>query len=104
MKSVILPFLLMLAACSPPVLFRVQTDEPVVSGSLQLNGKSANLMKNFDDAYWAKWNGSDASGKITLQFEDGASTTCIVGYVTNGMNEIQEYAVSRRVCKHVIKN
>ncbi|MGE3692861.1 MAG: hypothetical protein AB7F98_15915 [Novosphingobium sp.] len=79
-------------------MFRVQVDEPVVGGVLVLNGHSAKLMHNVDGAYWAKWNGSDASGTVEVQYPDGSKTICQVGYVTHGMIEPQEFVIERRKC------
>ena len=91
---------LCLTSCSPPVMFSVDADEPIEGGTLTLNGYSANLMKNVDGAYWAKWNGSDADGRIEIIFPDGGTTTCRVGYVTQGMN-VQEFTVRGRKCEQV---
>ena len=93
--------LLIAVSCSEPVMFSVNVDEQIVGGTLILNGRSARLMKNLDGAYWAKWNGSDASGRIEILYPDGGSITCNVGYVTNGMRDIQMFSVTDRVCQQV---
>jgi len=89
------------AGCSPPVMFRVQADEPIESGRLILNGRSADLMRNVDGAYWAKWDGADASGQIELFFAGGRTVRCEIGYVTNGLIEVQEFVVESRRCRQV---
>lgn len=86
-----------LSACSPPVMFSVTVDEEVRSGTLTLNGASAPLMENVDGAYWAKWDGSDASGRIVVVFADGGTAVCDIGYVTHGMG-VQSYQVANRRC------
>lgn len=94
-----IPLGLLLAGCSPPVLFAVEVDEPIAGGSLTLNGHSAKLMRNVDGVYWAKWSGSDADGRIDVAFADGASASCRVGYVTRGMTEVQRFSVKARKCQ-----
>jgi hypothetical protein len=93
---------LFLMACSPPVMFRVEVDEPIDGGTLTLNGNSAALIKNADGAYWAKWDGSDASGRIEIVYPDGTKAVCTVGYVTNGLLEIQNFVVTDRQCNAVV--
>ena len=88
----------LLTSCSLPVMFSVAVDEPVLRGKLTLNGNSADLVKNFDGAYWAKWNGSDAAGTIDVVFPDGAVVTCRVGYVTQGMG-VQAFSIHDRHCE-----
>lgn len=101
-RAIVLALLMpLLAACQQPVMFSVSVDEPVKGGRLILNGKSANLMRNVDGHYWAKWNGADASGRIDIEFPDGSIASCRIGYVTNGMLEIQHYAVTDRLCAPV---
>ena len=100
MRPVLLLPVILLSACSPPVMFRVDVDEQVKGGTLTLNGNSADLMKNLDGNYWAKWNGSDADGDIRIVFPDGQTTTCHVGYVTQGMG-IQEFEIRHRQCEQV---
>ena len=78
-------------------MFRVYVDEPVAGSTLTLNGQSARLMNNVDGAYWAKWNGADAHGRIDITYPDGGKATCRIGYVTSGMG-IQNVSVRRRVC------
>jgi len=92
---------LFLEGCALPTMFSVSVDEPVKGGTLTLNGRSANLIHNIDGAYWAKWNGSDASGTIRVIFPDGKSTICRIGYVTPGMG-IQRFEVLNRRCNQVI--
>jgi hypothetical protein len=82
-------------------MFRVHVDEPILGGELVLNGRAARLMKNVDGAYWAKWSGSDASGEISIAYADGMSVKCTVGYVTNGMTDIQNFEVRRRRCEQM---
>ncbi len=91
--------LLSLAACSPPVMFSVSVDEPVEGGRLVLNGRSADLMQNVDGNYWAKWDGADAHGQIEIQYPDGTMTACEIGYVTNGLQNVQQFAVTDRTCE-----
>jgi hypothetical protein len=79
-------------------MFRVDVDEPIEHGKLTLNGNSADLMKNLDGAYWAKWSGSDARGTIEIVFPDGGATTCRVGYITNGMG-VQDFSIRNRRCE-----
>ena len=90
---------LLLASCSPPVLFAVEVDEPIKGGVLTLNGHSAKLMRNIDGRYWAKWDGPDADGRIDVKFVDGASASCRVGYVTNGMTDVQRFRIFARKCE-----
>ena len=90
-----------LSACSPPVMFSVSVDEEIRGGTLTLNGASAPLMHNIDGAHWAKWDGSDASGRIEVVFPDGAVTVCEIGYVTHGMLEVQAFAVVDRQCSQL---
>ena len=94
--------LLIAASCSMPVMFKVNVNERIVGGRLTLNGRSDRLMRSLDGAYWAKWNGSDASGSIEILYPDGEKVTCNVGYVANGIFDIQEFAVTDRVCQQVI--
>jgi uncharacterized protein YfaP (DUF2135 family) len=82
-------------------MFSVSVDEPVEGGQLVLNGRSADLMLNADGDYWAKWDGSDASGQIRVRYPDGGLATCQVGYVTPGMLEVQHYAVVDRNCQQI---
>ncbi|MFM7405058.1 MAG: hypothetical protein ACKO1N_13430 [Erythrobacter sp.] len=96
-------FLFSLSGCSIPVMFSVTVDEELSGGTLTLNGSSAPLMRNIDDAYWAKWEGSDASGTIEVVYPDGAKTVCEVGYVTHGMTDEQAYAVVDRQCTAVVE-
>lgn len=98
-----IPLGLLLAACSPPVLFAVDVDEPIEGGTLTLNGHSARLASNVDGAYWATWDGSDADGQIEVRFADGSTTHCPVGYVTNGMTEVQRYRVKARKCRQELR-
>ncbi len=102
MKKLIAMLLLFgaLAACSPPVMFRVAVDEPSVGGTLTLNGASAELMHNVDGNYWAKWDGSDADGQIDVRFPDGGHVVCRIGYVTKGM-QIQNYEIVHRQCEPI---
>lgn len=93
--------LLSLSGCSVPVMFSVTVDEEVSGGALTLNGKRAPLMRNVDGAYWAKWDGPDASGKIEFVFPDGAKAVCEIGYVTRGMTDVQRYAVIDWECTAV---
>jgi uncharacterized protein YfaP (DUF2135 family) len=79
-------------------MFSVTVDEEVAGGTLTLNGNSAPLMRNIDGAYWAKWDGSDASGTIELVYPDGDKTVCEIGYVTHGMTDVQTYSVVDRQC------
>ncbi|MBY6217559.1 hypothetical protein [Qipengyuania aquimaris] len=92
---------LILSACSPPVMFAVDVDEEIDRGNLVLNGDAAALMKNTDGAYWAKWDGSDASGYIELIYPDGETVRCEVGYVTQGMRDVQSFEVRERACAQV---
>lgn len=100
MRQLLFLPIILLCACSPPVMFRVDVDERLDGGTLTLNGNSAPLLKNVDGAYWAKWNGADADGEIRIVFTDGASTICRVGYVTQGMG-VQKFAVKNRQCEQV---
>ena len=100
MRRLLLLPAILLSSCSSPVMFRVDVDEKIEGGTLTLNGKSADLMKNVDGDYWAKWNGSDADGEIKIVFPDGKTTTCRIGYVTPGVG-IQEFAVRHRQCEQV---
>ena len=93
--------MLLIESCSLPVMFRVEVDEAIDHGTLTLNGRSVGLMKNVDGAYWAKWNGSDASGQIDIVFTDRAGASCAVGYVTHGISDIQQFLVRRRRCMQV---
>ena len=102
--SLIVIAALMSSSCSLPVMFSVNVDEPIVGGTLTLNGGNASLMKNVDGAYWAKWGGSDASGQIAVVFPDGARAVCKVGYVTNNMTDIQRFSVKDRKCEQVLSN
>lgn len=95
------PALAMLIACSPPVMFRVEVDEPANGGTMTLNGNSADLMTNIDGALWARWESSDASGEILIRYPDGDTTTCQIGYVTHGLHEIQQFRVVDRDCEQV---
>jgi hypothetical protein len=79
-------------------MFAVDVDEPIAGGTLTLNGRSARLKKNMDGRYWAKWNGSDADGKIDILYPDGGKASCRIGYVTHGMS-IQNFSVSKRICR-----
>lgn len=96
-----LALVMLLVACSRPVMFRVESDEVINDGILTLNGHSARLMKNVDGAYWAKWNGADADGRITVSFPDGGHASCRVGYITNGMGT-QQFAIANRQCVQVL--
>jgi len=78
-------------------MFSVDVDEEITGGALTLNGSSARLIRNADGSYWAKWDGSDASGQITLDYHDGSTVRCAVGYVTHGIKE-QRYRVVDREC------
>ena len=98
-RTLLVSAMLIVSSCSMPVMFRVDVDEQIVGGTLILNGHSAHLMKNVDGAYWGKWNGSDASGRIEISYSDGGKATCTVGYVTPGMSEIQSFSVTHRVCQ-----
>lgn len=86
-----------LGGCSQPAMFAVDVDEKIEDGTLVLNGKSAALFHNVDGAYWGKWNGSDASGRIDVRYPDGTLVYCRVGYVTQGM-EPQRFTVRHRKC------
>ncbi|UOR14687.1 hypothetical protein [Qipengyuania aquimaris] len=90
-----------LSACSPPVMFAVDVDEEIDGGTLVLNGESAALMQNMDGSYWARWDGSDASGFIELIYPDGKTARCEVGYVTQGMLDVQSFEVRERACAQV---
>jgi hypothetical protein len=102
-KRFVLAASIMLAAsaCSPPVMFSVDVDEPISGGTLTLNGASARLMKNIDGAYWGIWNGADASGTIEVLYPGGQRASCSVGYVTPGMS-IQTYTIRNRKCQGVM--
>lgn len=78
-------------------MFAVAVDEPIKGGMLTLNGRSAALIHNVDGAYWGKWTGPDADGRIEIRYPDGAVVHCALGYVTPGM-EAQRFSVTRRVC------
>jgi hypothetical protein len=93
--------MLSLSGCSVPVMFSVSVDEEIRGGTLTLNGKRAPLMRNVDGAYWAKWEGSDASGTIEVVFPDGGKAVCEIGYVTHGMTDVQAYEVIDRTCTAV---
>ncbi len=88
----------LLSSCSPPVMFRVDSDEAIINGTLTLNGQAAALTKNLDGAWWGKWNGSDADGTIRIVYSDGAATMCRIGYVTHGMTDVQRFTIRRRQC------
>ena len=90
-----------LSGCSPPVMFAVDVDEKIDGGNLVLNGKAAALMKNADGAYWAKWDGSDASEFIELIYPDGEAVRCEVGYVTHATLDVQTFEVKGRTCAQV---
>ncbi len=98
MRALAVFALLALPSCSPPVMFSVDVDEEIAGGTLTLNGSSARLERNADGTYWAKWDGSDASGQITLEYPDGSTARCEVGYVTHGIKE-QRYQVVDRECE-----
>ena len=51
-----------------------------------MNRRSAELMASADDAYRAKWYGSDASGTLGWVFPDSAMTICRLGYVTHELS------------------
>jgi len=78
-------------------MFRVDVDEEIVGGNLILKGRSARLIKNIDGAYWVKWNGGDAGGRIDIVYPDGRNISCRVGYVTHGMG-VQRFSVKKRLC------
>ena len=103
MKSLAISLTILLGAssCSLPVMFRVEVDEQVVGGRLFLNEKSARLMRNADGAYWGKWTGSDASGRIEIDYPDGSVVVCKIGYVTHGL-EIQDFQIRKRNCLQVV--
>ncbi len=92
--------ILLLASCAPDPMFAVDVDEPIELSKLTLNGNSANMMKNVDGRYWAKWGGSDAGGSIEIYYPDGKSISCEIGYVTHGhgLPEIQAFEVKNRKC------
>lgn len=92
---------LLVSSCVLEPMFAVDVDEPVESAKLTLNGNSANMMKNVDGRYWAKWGGSDAGGSIDIFYPDGAVTKCEIGYVTHGhgVPEIQSFEVKNRKCE-----
>jgi hypothetical protein len=98
-RAVILLPAALLTSCSPPVKFRVETDEPIQGGRLILNDRPVELMKSGDGTYWAEWDGSDASGRIEIHYVDGDVVKCPVGYVTHGMLDTQEFVVRRRSCE-----
>lgn len=103
MRFVAALLMLSLPGCSIPVMCSVTVDEEVSGGTLTLSGKSARLMRNVDGAYWARWDGSDASGTIEVVYPDGAKAVCEVGYVTHGMTDVQAYAVVDRQCAAVVE-
>lgn len=96
----LVPLVFVIGGCSAQTTFRIEVDEPIVDGQIVLNGTYANLMENPDGAYWAEWAGSDASGQIDVAYPDGGRASCLVGYVTRGM-DMQEFTVRDRKCEQV---
>lgn len=78
-------------------MVRVESDEPIRDGQLIVNGAAANLMKNADGAYWAKWTGADTEGRIEVHFLDGQATTCEIAHLRSE-GVVQTFKVANRRC------
>jgi hypothetical protein len=87
----------LVTACSRGVPIEIETDEPIESATLHLNGQTIPMKEADFDRHTATWEGADASGTIEIVYSDGASSSCRVGYVTNGL-ERQRFVVKDRQC------
>jgi len=83
--------------CSSGVMIAVEADEPISSGVLLLNERPVDLRRAADGGLWARWDGPDAHGAVTVTFRDGATASCPVGYVTPGMAP-QQLSIRARRC------
>ena len=68
---------------APPHRFVVTADRQIQSAQLTLNGGSMAMQVDGKTAR-GSMRLADASGKIAVQFVDGSTTDCPIGYVTNG--------------------
>lgn len=92
---------ILVSGCSPPVMFAVDVDEPIAGGTLMLNARFTELMRDAGGTYTARWDGADGSGSIAIRYPDGATISCRIGYVTNGLREVQRFVVRARQCEQV---
>lgn len=91
----------LLSGCNIPPMFSVAVDEPILEGSITLNGGSAPLMKNLDGAYWAKWREVAAEGAMVVTFADRKTASCPIAYVPGSSPQRQAYAIRDRQCRRL---
>ena len=89
---------------APPHRFVVKLDEQARSVSLTLGNSNGDVTTAMDGGP-TKFTGSqdigDASGAIRVEWPDGSSTECIVGYITNGEREPHVVAIDDRKCPKI---
>ena len=89
---------LLLSAClAPPHHFVVQGGEEAIAATLTLNGEST-PMAGSGTRFTGSRHVADASGSIQIDYSDGRSVTCTIGYITNGEFEPHRYQIKDGRC------
>lgn len=97
----------MLAACSPvePNTFEVDTSSsPEAAATLVLCGKERPLERRGHVLTLAQPSGCEGEGAVRVQYKDGRTTDCRIGYVTPGMGQEFHYVLHDGVCEPVARN
>lgn len=94
-----LAFILLLAGCqAPPHTLIVSADRSISRAIATLNGESTIMTVNGNVAS-ARFDVSDASGRIDLGFSDGTQAACVIGYITNGEFEPHNFRITDGRCE-----
>ena len=99
--------LAMLAACSPgePNTFEVDTtSSPEAVATLVLCGKERPLERRGHVLTLVQPSRCEGEGAVRVQFKDGRTTDCRIGYVTHGMGQEFRYLLYEGVCEPVPRN
>ena len=90
---------LLLSSCGYTHRFEVRSDDPITSGFVQLNDKSAPLHVRGDHFATGELAlGADADGRIVIRHSSGPTTVCPIGYVTHGENEPHHFTIEHGKC------
>ncbi len=83
---------------APPHYFIVTTTDNVVSMKLELLDDKVE-MSNFGWLWFASWdNDGDAGGLINVEYEDGLTSKCSIGYITSGYIQPHIFRIEDKKC------
>ena len=77
--------------------FELHLEEPIDNATLVVNDERIPMVQDGD---WmsASWDGADGMARIVVTHRDGSSTTCTIGYITNGEHEPHVASLSGKDC------